>query len=255
MRQFHVLLHSKYSPSSVKFLTMLSSINLNFDISLICIDNKQIRERILKNKEIDIKSVPCLLLISDTSRIDKYEGVDCFEWLQFYINASKPIVEEIPKNTQIISPITPQPTQPSSTKTNISKISDLEDTEEDLDTITNHVEIEQSSFGDNIPFEGDFGEISENNIGDSSNNEEEETGNDVYSQMQAHFKSQIKFQKAKADKSSEPIKNLIDTSSSKKQQSSNKKKTDLLAAALEMAKSREIEESGNSKIPPHLRNI
>jgi hypothetical protein len=91
MKQNSVLLYSKFSQCSKDFIELLKETNnqykCNLDINLVCIDNELLRKKVMQSKEIDIESVPCLLILNNTSlnskttTIDKYEGNDCFAWL------------------------------------------------------------------------------------------------------------------------------------------------------------------------------
>tara|TARA_Y100000389_G_scaffold61028_1_gene57150 strand:- start:5461 stop:6264 length:804 start_codon:yes stop_codon:yes gene_type:complete len=100
--QFSVLLYSKYSPLSKKILDIIQSspVNLEQIVSLqtLCIDNEKVRKKIYQNKQIDITSVPCILVIFPDGGIEKYDGVPAFQW-----------IEEI---LQKFAPPPPQPQQP-----------------------------------------------------------------------------------------------------------------------------------------------
>jgi hypothetical protein len=100
--QYFVLFFSKYSENSQIFFQIAekNQINLSF-IKFVCIDNKKIRERIKKSKDIQITLIPCLLNIFQNGTVDKYEGESLFQWLNNYISSLKPV--EPPK--QIENPI------------------------------------------------------------------------------------------------------------------------------------------------------
>lgn len=59
-------------------------------IQLVCIDNDNIRTRILQNKDIDIKSVPCLLIVYPDGGVEKYEVPHIFEWFEQVIKRYAP---------------------------------------------------------------------------------------------------------------------------------------------------------------------
>lgn len=84
--QFSVLLYSKYSPLSKKILDIIQSspVNLEQIVSLqtLCIDNEKVRKRIYQNKQIDITSVPCILVIFPDGGIEKYDGLPAFQWIE-----------------------------------------------------------------------------------------------------------------------------------------------------------------------------
>lgn len=80
-----VLLYSKYSSSSKKLFGIIESNNINLNslsLQTLCIDNEQIRNRIKNNKQLDINSVPCILIIYPDGGIEKYDGTHVFEWVE-----------------------------------------------------------------------------------------------------------------------------------------------------------------------------
>jgi hypothetical protein len=52
--------------------------NFNINMEYICIDNKQIRNRIINSKNIKFNMVPCILLVYPNKKIEQYEGTDAF---------------------------------------------------------------------------------------------------------------------------------------------------------------------------------
>jgi len=92
--QFSVLLYSKYSPLSKKLLDIIQSspVNLEQIVSLqtLCIDNEKVRKRIYQNKQIDITSVPCILVIFPDGGIEKYDGAPAFQWIEEIIQKFAP---------------------------------------------------------------------------------------------------------------------------------------------------------------------
>ena len=93
-----VLLYSKYSSSSKQILDMIKTSGIDFEqqfkLQYLCIDNKEIRNRIKSNKQMDVTTVPCLLIIYTDGGIEKYDGARIFEWIE-----------------NIITNLTPKPTQ------------------------------------------------------------------------------------------------------------------------------------------------
>lgn len=89
-----VLLWSKYSPLSKQLIGALeaSPINLTSTVGLnpVCIDNEDIRERIIKAKQIDISSVPCVLIVYPSGGVEKYEGSGAFEWIEETVRKHMP---------------------------------------------------------------------------------------------------------------------------------------------------------------------
>jgi hypothetical protein len=84
---YHLLLYSKYSSHSKKLLDIIrdnSQANFSF-IKFICIDNIKVRQRI-KNSEINIEKVPCMLIFKSKDNVEIYEGNDCFSIIENIIN-------------------------------------------------------------------------------------------------------------------------------------------------------------------------
>ena len=97
MDKMYVLLYSKYSSNSKKIIDKLenSSIDLSKSIGLqlLCIDNEQLRKRILKSKQIKILSVPCLLILLPDGTVEKYEGETMFTWFDEIIISLQPKIQ------------------------------------------------------------------------------------------------------------------------------------------------------------------
>ena len=94
--QLSVLLYSKYSSSSKRLMNIMNTSNVNFtkkfSLQTLCIDNQQIRNRVLKNKQIEITTVPCILLTFPDGGVEKYDGIYVFEWVEEIIRQfTKPL--------------------------------------------------------------------------------------------------------------------------------------------------------------------
>jgi len=65
---------------------MIQTSGVDFETSLslqpLCIDNEEIRKRIRYNNQIQVTSVPCLLIIFPDGGIEKYDGVHIFDWFE-----------------------------------------------------------------------------------------------------------------------------------------------------------------------------
>lgn len=85
-----IILYSKYSQHSKRLLDSLKSINIDWEklinLQLLCIDNENIRKRILNSKDIQIKTVPCILIIYSDGVVEKFDGPNSFEWVENIIN-------------------------------------------------------------------------------------------------------------------------------------------------------------------------
>jgi hypothetical protein len=92
--QLSVLLYSKYSSVCKNLMNTIQTSGVDFAAKLslqtLCIDNKEIRNRILKNQQIQVTTVPCLLLIFPDGGIEKYDGAHVFEWVEGIIRQHAP---------------------------------------------------------------------------------------------------------------------------------------------------------------------
>jgi len=94
--KFTTFLYSKYSNTCKNFFGLVENIppeiKENMKFTSLCIDNEKIRKNVLKSK-LDIKNVPCILIIYNDGRAEKFEGVDAFKWgneILFKIEQQKP---------------------------------------------------------------------------------------------------------------------------------------------------------------------
>ena len=98
MDRLCVLLYSKYSPMSNNLMTALKScpIDLSTSVGLttVCIDNEGIRSQILKDKNIEIVNVPCVLIVYRTGGVEKYEGSNAFQWIDETVSKFIPPQQE-----------------------------------------------------------------------------------------------------------------------------------------------------------------
>lgn len=84
--QYSVLLFSKYSPNCKRLFTIIQQSGIDFTyIQLLCVDNNKVRQQIKSTNQIDIKTVPCLLLIYSNGNVEKYDGNYVFEWFNALI--------------------------------------------------------------------------------------------------------------------------------------------------------------------------
>jgi hypothetical protein len=99
--QLSVLLYSKYSSLSKRLMNIINTSNVDFTkkfaLQTLCIDNQQIRDRVLKNKQIEITTVPCILLTFPDGGIEKYDGIYVFEWVEGIIKQFTQPTQNYPK--------------------------------------------------------------------------------------------------------------------------------------------------------------
>jgi hypothetical protein len=98
--QLSVLLYSKYSSLSKNLMNMIQTSGVDFtekfSLQPLCIDNEEIRARIIKNTQIQVTTVPCLLIIFPDGGIEKYDGAHVFEWVEGIIRQSAPPPPPVP---------------------------------------------------------------------------------------------------------------------------------------------------------------
>ncbi len=84
-----LLLYSKYSQNSTRFLELLKARPLTF-LKALCIDNEKIRQKILNSKNLNVKCVPCILIYFPGGVVEKYDGESAFSWAQNIIQKIYP---------------------------------------------------------------------------------------------------------------------------------------------------------------------
>ena len=107
---------------SNKIMSVLSSSPVDLgtvvNLNAVCVDNKEIRERITKANKFEITTVPCILIVYREGAVEKYEGVKAFEWVDETIKMIVP--------PQIPPPVTPPVTPPITHKKNIKKVNEYD---------------------------------------------------------------------------------------------------------------------------------
>jgi hypothetical protein len=89
---------------SSKLMSALSTcpVDLSTTVGIrpVCIDNEDIRRQILKDKKIEINSVPCVLIAYNTGSVEKYEGSNAFQWIEETVSKYMPKPSAQPKINQ-----------------------------------------------------------------------------------------------------------------------------------------------------------
>ena len=89
-----VLLYSNYSNACKNLLSALTSCPVDLynlaGLNNVCIDNETIRKQITTSKNITITSVPCLLVIYQGFRIEKYDGQNLYDWIDNFVEKHLP---------------------------------------------------------------------------------------------------------------------------------------------------------------------
>lgn len=114
--EYLVVLYSKYSPQCQKILEIYDSDTMDY-IKMVCVDNSKFRERLSISKSLQVKTVPCVLLMYPGNRIEKFEGSNVTEWLIQQISQNLPTTEsrrtELPEDNMAVQPPQPQRQQQS----------------------------------------------------------------------------------------------------------------------------------------------
>ena len=78
--QLYAVLYSKFSQASQRFLALLDNVpKLRAHATLLCIDNRQVRQRITSNPKLAVQEVPCVIRIfADTGYTELFEGEQAF---------------------------------------------------------------------------------------------------------------------------------------------------------------------------------
>ena len=103
--EYLIVLYSKYSPQCQKILQIYDKSTMDY-IKMICVDNSNLRERLMVSKTIQIKTVPCVLLIYPGNKVEKFEGSGVLDWILQQISQNLPNTDRT-----ILEPIQQQPIQ------------------------------------------------------------------------------------------------------------------------------------------------
>jgi hypothetical protein len=102
--KFTILLYSKYSKFSTNIISTINQYqNIfveNFNMKTLCIDNENIRKRILNSKKINITCVPSILVIYEDGGVEKYENTDAFNWIEEIIKRFMILQKQQEKESQ-----------------------------------------------------------------------------------------------------------------------------------------------------------
>jgi hypothetical protein len=119
-------LYSKFSNSSKNFLDLVNSNGIDY-ITPVCVDNKEIRNKIISSS-YQIQYVPCLLFIYASGSIEKYEGDLAFKWLNEIIN--KKMIENQKLQQEMVQSVQQTPIISKKSKKSKKVIEEPEEDEE-----------------------------------------------------------------------------------------------------------------------------
>lgn len=225
--QKYILFYSKYSKHCLAFIDKLKSNKINLPIDTLCVDNEIIRNKIISSKNIKIETVPCLLIIQNSS-VSKYEANDLVLWIDDIIEKK----EASEKNKQkLVFNEEPQQFHP---KHYVPPIKHLDNKQQINNENTNDLIVQSE---ENKNSTTNFTSIDEIN-----SEEEDENFNIIDNGDDTQENISTNLVNVSNDNST----NLGNSNSNN---ALNKKRNGLMAMALQMQKSRESEDGGIQKNP------
>ena len=130
-----VLIYSKFSKSCQELLTILDQNDVGIDFNLLSIDDKSMRNRILKDTRFNIQFVPCILNVNQLSGVvSQYEANKAFELIYTQLQDNQPVENQgipIEQQLEIQSQYIPPYEPPINSESRQTAISDLIDSEEE----------------------------------------------------------------------------------------------------------------------------
>jgi hypothetical protein len=82
----NVLVYSKFSQASTKLIGMIDkNPPLKQNTHLLCIDNEEVRKRVVKSQKLNIKHVPCIMRLHESNGyVESFEGEKAFSLVNTY---------------------------------------------------------------------------------------------------------------------------------------------------------------------------
>jgi len=82
----NVVVYSKFSQASTKLIGMIDkNPPLKQNTHLLCIDNEEVRKRIVKSQKLNIKHVPCIMRLHESNGyVESFEGEKAFSLVNTY---------------------------------------------------------------------------------------------------------------------------------------------------------------------------
>jgi hypothetical protein len=101
-----VVLYSKFSNACKNFVSTAGKMDIMKSIQFVCVDNKEIRNIINKDKNLKVSYLPCMFRIYDSGDIQLFEGKTAFDALKSY-NTPTVSTTTSPLITTPLTPPTP----------------------------------------------------------------------------------------------------------------------------------------------------
>lgn len=80
-----VLLYSKFSQNCQDLISLIQQNELSVELQPICIDDKETRMRVTRDKRYNFSYVPCILLVNVSGVVEKFEANQAFEFVNMAI--------------------------------------------------------------------------------------------------------------------------------------------------------------------------
>jgi hypothetical protein len=82
----NVVVYSKFSQASTKLIGMIDkNPPLKQNTHLLCIDNEEVRKRVVKSQKLNIKHVPCIMRLHESNGyVESFEGEKAFSLVNTY---------------------------------------------------------------------------------------------------------------------------------------------------------------------------
>ena len=105
----NILIYSKFSQACRKLVELIDSVQpFKENTNMLCIDNKNARDRILQSDKLKISEVPCILRIyQDNGYVEMFEGDKAFKLLDIYISQLSQIKQNQPPPEPVYQPQPP----------------------------------------------------------------------------------------------------------------------------------------------------
>ena len=87
--EYLIVLYSKYSQNCQKILQVYNKSTMDY-IKMVCIDNSAFRTKLAVSKSLNVKTVPCVLLMYPGNKVEKFEGQGVTEWVLQQISQNLP---------------------------------------------------------------------------------------------------------------------------------------------------------------------
>lgn len=89
-----IFIYSKYSANCKRIMDTIKNSGVNFTdiakLTLLNVDNPEVRKRVCENSQFDITIVPCILVTFPGGSVEKYDGSFAYEWVNSIIEQYGP---------------------------------------------------------------------------------------------------------------------------------------------------------------------